>query len=435
MNKPSLGNLLKSIWALKEKEGLKVTLLDIGPMSERVVRAALELGKEEDFPVIFIASRNQIDKKEYGAGYVEGWDQKEFAKAIKRIAKEINFSGLCYICRDHGGPWQRTEERRKRLSEKEAMERAKDSYLADILFGFDLLHIDPTLNPLQSEPLPLEEVEKKAVELIEWLETKRKERGLSPVGYEVGTEETKGGLIGCSSFERFLQSLLRELDRRNLPKPDFIVGQTGTLVKMDRNVGQFNPGKAKELATIAKKYKVGFKEHNADYLSEEILTAHPDLGITAANVAPEFGVAETKAYLRLAKLIPQSDFIPTIQKATLESNRWKRWLTKENLNLTAEEIARDEEMLNRITIVAGHYTFSQKVVARARERLFQWLKEEKIVENPEGEVTQAIKDSIRHYIRAFNLKGLTTRIMVNGINKLQGYHDIEICSPEEVVET
>lgn len=29
---------------------------------------------------------------------------------------------------------------------------------------------------------------------------------------------------------------------------------------------------------------------------------------------------------------------------------------------------------------------------------------------------------------------LKTRIMVNGINKLQGYPGIEICSPEEVVE-
>ena len=28
---------------------------------------------------------------------------------------------------------------------------------------------------------------------------------------------------------------------------------------------------------------------------------------------------------------------------------------------------------------------------------------------------------------------LKTRIMVNGINKLLGYHEIEICSPEEVV--
>jgi predicted nucleic acid-binding protein len=29
---------------------------------------------------------------------------------------------------------------------------------------------------------------------------------------------------------------------------------------------------------------------------------------------------------------------------------------------------------------------------------------------------------------------LKTRVMVNGVNKLLGYHEIEICSPEEVVE-
>lgn len=29
---------------------------------------------------------------------------------------------------------------------------------------------------------------------------------------------------------------------------------------------------------------------------------------------------------------------------------------------------------------------------------------------------------------------LKTRVMVNGVNKLLGYHDIEICSPEEVIE-
>lgn len=29
---------------------------------------------------------------------------------------------------------------------------------------------------------------------------------------------------------------------------------------------------------------------------------------------------------------------------------------------------------------------------------------------------------------------LKTRVMVNGVNRLLGYHEIEICSPEEVVE-
>jgi len=29
---------------------------------------------------------------------------------------------------------------------------------------------------------------------------------------------------------------------------------------------------------------------------------------------------------------------------------------------------------------------------------------------------------------------LKTRVMVNGVNRLFGYHEIEICSPEEVIE-
>lgn len=29
---------------------------------------------------------------------------------------------------------------------------------------------------------------------------------------------------------------------------------------------------------------------------------------------------------------------------------------------------------------------------------------------------------------------LKTRVMVNGVNRLSGYHEIEICSPEEVIE-
>ena len=43
------------------------------------------------------------------------------------------------------------------------------------------------------------------------------------------------------------------------------------------------------------------KEHNTDYLSTESLRWHPRLGIHSANVAPEFGVAETKAFISVLK--------------------------------------------------------------------------------------------------------------------------------------
>ena len=43
-----------------------------------------------------------------------------------------------------------------------------------------------------------------------------------------------------------------------------------------------------------------------------------------------------------------------------------------------------------------------------------YLKARKIVENPGRKVVQMIKNSIRNYVRAFNLKGLTTK--VRGVN-------------------
>ena len=47
------------------------------------------------------------------------------------------------------------------------------------------------------------------------------------------------------------------------------------------------------------KNNVFLKEHNADYLSNEALSWHPRLGIHAANIAPEFGVTETRALLNI----------------------------------------------------------------------------------------------------------------------------------------
>ena len=50
---------------------------------------------------------------------------------------------------------------------------------------------------------------------------------------------------------------------------------------------------------LCKKFNVYMKEHNADYLTNESLKWHPKLGISAANVAPEFGVVESRTFLNL----------------------------------------------------------------------------------------------------------------------------------------
>ncbi len=411
---------LRELVKLIQERNIKATLLGIGPMSELVIRATLELGRDMNFPVMLIASRNQIDCSDFGGGYVMGWDQISFSDAIRDIAESVNFKGLLYICRDHGGPWQRDEERFGRIPEKEAMNRAKNSYLADLKAGFNVLHIDPTKDPHFPGAVPMQIVISRTIELMEYVEEQIQKLSLKPVSYEVGTEETSGGLISSDAFENFISTLLEELDKRDIPHPAFIVGQTGTLVKMNMNVGNFDAKTAEKLCQISRKYGIGFKEHNADYLSEDILKIHPELGITSANVAPEFGLEETVSLLDLASKemekisgnpnIEPSNFINEIQKSALESGRWKKWLTRDDAHLTEKDIANNPSKLRDITKVCGHYVFDQEKVKIARQKLYDNLVRLKIAESPETIVIESVKNSIMKYVDAFNLRNFNTHI-------------------------
>ncbi|MGG1220519.1 class II D-tagatose-bisphosphate aldolase, non-catalytic subunit [Priestia endophytica] len=402
-----------------QEEGKGSTLLGIGPMSGRLLRASFELAKEKDFPLLFIASRNQVDAEELGGGYVNGWNQQTFMKAIRSTAEQVGFNGLYYVCRDHGGPWQRDKERNDHLDEETAMELGKKSYVADIEAGFDLLHIDPTKDPFEmGKVIPLETVLKRTVELIEYCEQERKKRNLPEIGYEVGTEETNGGLTSTETYESFIIELTNELERKGLPKPTFIVGQTGTLVKKTENVGTFNFSNAKDLAGVAKKYGVGLKEHNGDYIEDDVLLAHLPAHITATNVAPQYGTEETRAYLSLSKveeklkeegLIKETSNIRNILlEHAIKSERWRKWMVGEQKNATVDEIFKDENLAEEILDIAGHYTFNNEEVKEGIQQLFYNLKENNI--DGDRFVVDRIKRSLNTYIECYNLEGSTTRI-------------------------
>jgi len=417
MQKISVSEMMKAVTKL-ESDGIRVTQMGIGPMSEPVIKAALQLAKEKDFPVMFIASRNQIDAQEFGRGYVHNWDQYDFVNAVRKMVTDTGFDGLYYICRDHGGPWQRDEERADKLPPEQAMEIAKKSYLHDLKAGFDLLHIDPTKDPHADGVVPIDTVLSRTVELIEYVETERVKLNLPPVSYEVGTEETNGGLTSQNAFSDFLHELTSRLSAKNLPLPLFIVGQTGTLVRMLNNVGQFDSEAAQKLSAEAKKYGTGLKEHNADYLYNECLIVHPVLGVTAANIAPEFGVAETSAYFILARIEKKFNELGLIDKtsnfanhfcmATVRGERWRKWLIGEDSKKTVDEVLSDQQLTSYITSIGGHYSFGNPDVLRETGIMFENLKACGV--NPEKAVLDAIKYSMQRYVNCFNLAGLTGRI-------------------------
>ncbi|MCL7745540.1 class II D-tagatose-bisphosphate aldolase non-catalytic subunit [Halalkalibacter alkaliphilus] len=419
MQKVNINELVKGMLSLQD-QGEYVTALGIGPMSSSLLQASFELAKEKDFPLMFIASRNQVDSMELGGGYVCNWDQASFVGAIADTSKKVGFEGLYYVCRDHGGPWQRDNERNAHLEESLAMELGKQSYIEDMKQGFDLLHIDPTKDPFEmGKVIPMETVLRRTIELIEFCENERKKLGLPEIGYEVGTEETNGGLTSTETYETFIKNLNKELEARQLPTPTFIVGQTGTLVKKTENVGTFNGKSAKQLADIAKKYGVGLKEHNGDYIDDHILLQHLPLGITATNVAPLFGTEETRAYLELIKVEKQlvevgllkapSNLEQVLKIQAIKSERWRKWMVGDQSKLGVEEVLDDQELTEQILDIAGHYTFNEEEVKQEIEQLFNNLKECSI--DGERFVVNRIKRSINQYVECFNLEGSTTRIL------------------------
>lgn len=401
--------------------GKSATLLGIGPMSKNCVQATLELSKDDDYPVMFIASRNQVDADELGGGYVNGWNQFTFAKAVEEVAAEINYDNLYYLCRDHGGPWQRDKERNDHLPTEKAMELGKKSYVADIEAGFDLLMIDPTKDPFEvGKVIPLDTVLERTVDLIEFCEQERKARNLPEIGYEVGTEETNGGLTSTETYETFILKLKEELEKRGLPMPTFIVGQTGTLTRKTEQVGTFNFKNAYDLDQMAKKYGVGLKEHNGDYLDDVTLLEHIPSAITATNVAPQYGTEETRAYLNLAaveaKLVEYglvkdaSNTRDVLLEHAIKSECWRKWMVGEQKELTVDQIMEqnDAELQAEILDIAGHYTFNDDEVKAEIEKMYKNLK----AHNIDGQryVVDHIKRPIRDYAECYNLNGVTTRI-------------------------
>ena len=399
------------------KKGDKFSLIGIGPMSKTLIRAVLELADEKDFPIMLIASRNQVDSDEFGHGYVCDWDQDRFVADVEKIQKEIGFKGLCYLCRDHGGPWQRDEERKAGLPVDKAMELCIRSYKHDIEAGFDLLHIDPTKDPeFAMGTVPFDIVIDRTVEIMEELENFRKENGYPEIGYEAGTEETNGGLTSVDAFGNFIEELVAKLNARGLAAPEYVVGQTGTLTRLTENVGHFNRDNAIKLSENALKHNVGVKEHNGDYLADKIILEHPYLGVTAMNVAPEFGVVETRAYLELAaaeeRNIPEgerSGLTAIMSKYAVLSERWRKWVLEDMADAAPEKVLEDAELTAQITDICGHYTYEIPEVKTAIAKMLANLKKVNI--DGEAYVIYKIKESIDRYAFCFNLHGTTSKLI------------------------
>ncbi|PCJ59280.1 MAG: tagatose-6-phosphate kinase [Planctomycetota bacterium] len=372
----------------------RCTLLGVGPMSLNCVDAAIELANEHEVPMLLIASRRQIDSEEFGGGYVNNWTTADFANYVIDSDKK----GKVLLARDHGGPWQNIKEIEAKFSLRRAMESAKASYSADLEAGFQVLHIDPSVD-IHGTP-DVDEILDRVFDLYEFCWSQAQKLGKEVI-FEIGTEEQSGSTNTQEELDYTLNAVQKFCKKNHIPQPTFVVIQCGTRVMETRNVGSFDtpvrvadelPAEIQlpKMIEICNRYGILMKEHNTDYLSDEALQWHPRLGIHAANVAPEFGVTETRALISVLEENGLTKLADRFLKLAYDSHKWEKWMIKDTL-------ATDRDR----SIIAGHYVFSKQECIDLKEEAHKALSIKNI--NLNLYLKKHVKQSILRYLRNFRL--------------------------------
>ena len=398
--------LLHRIEELKAQTGVPRTIFAACPNSPSVIRAALRAAKRNNAPIYFAATLNQVD---CDGGYT-GMTQEAFTRLVRFETERVHFTGPVIIAIDHGGPWLKDCQRTERWSVEDAMNGVKKSFEAAVLAGYDLIHVDPTvdINVPKGEIIDIHLVAARTVELIAHVEKFRKDRGLAPISYEVGTEEVHGGLADETTFDTFIRELKKGLISVGLPDiwPCFIVGKVGT----DLDTTVFDGEVAKKLTAKVRPLGSYIKGHYTDDVANP--EEYPLCGMGAANVGPEFTISEYRALCELEDLETQASAegrvaVPSRMRETLRdevhaSHRWEKWLHEDEQGKDLGELTPERQ--DWIVATCCRYIWQQPRPLAARSFLYDNLSRLGI--DAEGIVLGRIERDMDKYFRAFNLIGL-----------------------------
>lgn len=398
----SFSKMMASIDVLR-RTGRRMTLLAVCPMSPDIIRAYLEQCQQNFSIPTFIATPRQVDVE----GSYTGWTQKQFVQDVRNIARKAGYNGRIFFERDHGGPWQRPQDRS--LSLNEAMSMAKRTYRADIDAGFHILHIDVTVDREKAaEALSAGEMAGRTIELISECESYRLGRRLPPVSYEVGSDEPGSNLFSLNKIEeyvRLVRSGLREKGLEHVWKNVvYVVADTGTKIEGGKQAGIFNGSRALDLFDLAGRFGLKLKQHHTDYLDNDQLAELPKAGVAGANVGPEFSQAEYEGLAELeAEVIKRSGgrvragFLETVKVALNKTEWWRRWFP--GIEKICDLMKKEQR---EIVLACGRYVQNDESVRHARRELYRnaikWD-----VSDPQRYIVDRIKMAMSRYDTAFAL--------------------------------
>jgi len=405
-NMPLMDYILKQIKNIEAETGEKKSIFAACPNSISVIKASLRSAKRNNAPIKFAATLNQVDADR---GYT-GLNQKEFVQTIRELARVINFTGPVIIAVDHGGPWLKDIQKTDNWPLDKAMNWVKKSFEDSVAAGYDLIHVDPTVDATlpKGEVIDIDVVVERTIDLIVHTENYRRANGFDRIAYEVGTEEVHGGLADMTTFNRFLTGLKNGLKKNNLEDvwPCFVVGKVGT----DLHTTLFDPIVAKQLTEAAAPFGSVIKGHYSD--SVENPQDYPASGMGAANIGPEFTEMEYDALIELEELekdyfeqnlvAKKSNIKEALWSAVINSNRWQKWLT--NSENKVDFYANDKDRQVWLVKTGCRYIWENPEVLAARGKLMANIDMQGI--DAESVVMSKIEKAMDRYFFNFNLVDL-----------------------------
>jgi tagatose-1,6-bisphosphate aldolase non-catalytic subunit AgaZ/GatZ len=274
--------------------------LGVGPMSKDIVNMCLEYSAYHDYPIMIIASRNQVD---YDTGYATTTHD------LSKLVKESPYynSDNILLCRDHCGPY--FSDLDKPLDLSSAIKRCIKTIDVDSKAGFDLIHIDVSR-------VDLDKQHQVAIELFT-AAIQRNKNILFEFGSEDNTGDTTETLKILVEQQKWIEPW-----RKNI---HYIVAQTGSLVKQ-KQIGTFNLQQNRMIADQIHNSGYLFKEHNADYLDRYQVALRAKTGVDAINIAPQLGNICSQVLYDLGK---DSEEYKKFLGEVLSSGYWVRWVTPE----------------------------------------------------------------------------------------------------------
>jgi D-tagatose-1,6-bisphosphate aldolase subunit GatZ/KbaZ len=383
-----------------DRPGTRHTLLAVCPNSEAVARAALRAAQEVGTPLLYAATLNQVDRD---GGYT-GWTPDALATFVADEVERLNVEVPVLLGLDHGGPWAKDVHVVDDLDAETAMSEAKRSIAACVAAGYDLLHLDPGSGP-PGAPLPIDTLVDRTVTLLQHAETVRRAEDRPPIAYEVGTDEAQGGLQSEERVRTFLRRLRSALDAHDLPRPSFVVGDLGTTL----DAGHFDADRARRLVTAAAdEMDALVKGHYTDDVDRP--SDYPLSGVGGANVGPGLSAVEAEAVRDLAaleaRLGKDSSVTDVLRTAVVESERWTKWLHPEEQDRSFDALP--DHRQRWLVDTGSRYVWADPDVRAARAQLSENVAPYR---DAEAYVLWRLKTTILHYMHAFNLIGLTDRLL------------------------